>query len=110
MALFDGDDDGERTTLQVAYGALQAFGNASASFVGGALLVSLGSGHEAYVWVFLVSAVARLLAALLIVKNLPRLIVRLPGVLVVGAWTLAIRPWGGTIVRPIIEGIGRWRK
>ena len=110
IALFDGDDDGERTTLQVAYGALQAVGNASASFVGGALLASLGSGHEAYVWVFLVSAVARLAAALLIVKNLPRLIVRLPATIIVGAWTLAIRPWGGTIVRPFIEGITRWRR
>ncbi|MBA3499060.1 MAG: MFS transporter [Deltaproteobacteria bacterium] len=110
IALFDGDDDGERTTLQVAYGALQAVGNASASFVGGALLASLGSGQVAYLWVFLVSAIARLLAALLIVKNLPRLIVRLPATIIVGAWTLAIRPWGGTIVRPFIEGISRWRK
>jgi hypothetical protein len=96
--------------LQVAYGALQAVGNAGASLVGGALLASLGSGQTAYLWVFLVSAVARLLAALLIVKKLPRLIVRLPATIIVGAWTLAIRPWGGTIVRPFIEGIGRWRK
>jgi MFS family permease len=110
IALFDAGDDSERTTLQVAYGALQAVGNASASFVGGALLASLGSGQTAYLWVFLVSAVARLLAALLIVKNLPRLIVRLPATIIVGAWTLAIRPWGGTIVRPFIEGITRWRK
>jgi MFS family permease len=110
IALFDGDDDGERTTLQVAYGALQAVGNASASFVGGALLAGLGSGHDAYLWVFFVSAIARLLAAFLVVKNLPRLLVRLPATIVVGAWTLAIRPWGGQIVRPIIEGITRFRR
>ena len=110
MALFDGDDDSERTTLQVAYGGLMAVGNASASFIGGALLASFGSGHTAYLWVFGVSALARFAAALLVVKNLPRLLVRLPATLVVGAWTLAIRPWGGTIVRPIIEGIGRLRR
>lgn len=110
IALFDADDDGERTTFQVAYGALQAAGNASASFVGGALLAALGSGHDAYLWLFVVSAAARLAAAFLVVRNLPLVLVRLPATLVVGAWTLAIRPWGGTIVRPIVEGLGRWRR
>jgi predicted MFS family arabinose efflux permease len=110
MVLFDAEDDSERTTMQVAYGAMQAVGNAGASFVGGALLAGLGSDHDAYVWVFLVSAFARFGAALLVVRNLPRLLVRLPATVIVGAWTLAIRPWGGTIVRPIVEGITRLRK
>jgi hypothetical protein len=35
---------------------------------------------------------------------------RLPATVVVGAWTLAIRPWGGTIVRPIVEGISKLRR
>jgi len=107
IALFDADDDAERTTLQVAYGALQAVGNAGASFIGGALLGALGSGHTGYLWLFLVSATARTLAALLVVRNLPRLLARLPAVIIVGTWTLAIRPWGGTIVRPIVDGLGK---
>lgn len=110
MALFDAEDDGERTTMQVAYSGLTAVGNAGASFIGGALLASLGSDHDAYVWVFLVSAVARTCAALLVVTNLPLVLARLPATVVVGAWTLAIRPWGGTIVRPIVEGISRLRR
>jgi len=110
MALFDADDDGERTTMQVTYSGLTAIGNAGAAFVGGALLASLGSGHEAYVWVFVVSAIARTGAALLIVRNLPLVLARLPATVLVGAWTLAIRPAGGTIVRPIVEGISRLRR
>jgi len=110
MALFDGEDDAERTTMQVAFSAMQAIGTAGASLVGGALLGALGSDHAAYLWVFAVSAGARLLAALLLVRELPRAIARLPITMVARAWTLAIRPWGGTIVRPIVEGIGRLRR
>jgi MFS family permease len=110
MALLDAEDDGERTTMQVAYSGLTAIGNASASFVGGGLLAWLGSDHDAYVWLFLVSAFARTLAALLVVRNLPLVLARLPATVVVGAWTLAIRPAGGTIVRPIVEGLNRLRR
>jgi MFS family permease len=107
IALFDAEDDAERTTLQVAYSGLQALGNAGASLIGGAILGAFGSDHRAYQWVFLVSFVARTAAALLVVKNLPRLVASLPGTILVGTWTLAIRPWGGTIVRPIVEGLGK---
>jgi len=109
MALFDGDDDAERTTMQVAFSALQAIGTAGASLVGGALLGAFGSDHAAYLWVFAVSAAARLGAAVLLVREL-RIIARIPVRMVERAWTLAIRPWGGTIVRPIVEGLGRLRR
>ena len=107
IALFDGEEDAERTTMQVAFSAMQAIGTAGASLLGGALLGSLGSDHRAYVWVFVVSAIARFLAVVLLVRELPRYLMRLPAVVVARAWTLAIRPWGGTIVRPIVEGIER---
>lgn len=110
MALFDADDDAERTTMQVAFSALQAIGTAGASLIGGALLGALGSDHAAYLWVFAVSAAARLAAAVLLVRELPRVIVSLPFTMVARAWTLAIRPWGGTIIRPFIEGIGKLRR
>jgi hypothetical protein len=107
MALFDGNDDAERITLQVAFSALQSIGTAGASIVGGVMLASLGADHAAYLWVFAVSAVARLAAVVLLVRELPRVLARLPVTFVARAWTLAIRPWGGTIVRPIVDRLGR---
>lgn len=103
IALFDGADDAERTTTQVAFSALQAIGTASASLAGGALLVGCGAGRGAYLAVFAASAVARLLAAALLVQRLPLVLARLPIRAVTSAWTLAIRPWGGTLVRPIAD-------
>jgi MFS family permease len=103
LMLFDAEDDAERTTMQVAFSALNAFGNAGASLVGGAVLGFFGADHRAYLMVFAVSAFARLAAALLVVREL-QLLVRLPMTFAAGAWrTLAIRPWGGTIVRPLIN-------
>ena len=103
IALFEAEDDAERTTMQVAFSALQAIGTAGASFAGATILAAFGSGHEAYLWVFGVSAIARFGAALLLVRRL-REVVLLPVTVVARAWTLAVRPWGGTIVRPIVEG------
>lgn len=74
MALLDGADDAERTTIQAAFSALQAIGTAGASFVGGAILAA----HPSYAWLFVVSAVARLFAAALVVRQLPRVLVGLP--------------------------------
>lgn len=107
MVLFDGNDDAERATMQSAHSALQALGTAGASLVGGALFGALGSDARAYTWVFLVSAIARLAAALLVVRELPLVLARLPMTFAGRAWTLAIRPWGGTIIRPIIHVIRR---
>jgi MFS family permease len=107
LALFDAEDDAERTTMQVMFSAMNAVGTAGASVIGGAVLAQLGSDREAYLWVFVISGVARLGAAVLIVHELPKVLARLPVTLVVGAWTLGIRPWGGSIVRPLVEGLGK---
>jgi hypothetical protein len=108
--LFDAEDDAERTTMQVMFSALNATGTAAASLIGGAVLAQLGSDHQAYLWVFAISGVARLGAAVLVVHELPKVLARLPVTVVVGAWTLGIRPWGGTILRPIVEGLGKLAK
>jgi MFS family permease len=100
MALFDADDDAERTTMQVAFSALQAIGTAAASVLGGIVLGAFGSDRDAYLAVFVVSSVARFFAAMVIVRRLPALIARLPIQVVARAWTLAIRPWN-SMVRPI---------
>lgn len=100
MTLFDAEDDAERTTIQSAFSALQAIGTASAGFIGGALLGALSGGHRAYVWLFVASAFARLFASALLVRQLPRLLVQMPFVVVARVWTLALRPWGGTFGYP----------
>jgi hypothetical protein len=53
-----------------------------------------------YTWLFAVSAFARLAAATLVVRHIPRVFIRLPFTLAARAWTLGVRPWGGTIMRP----------
>jgi MFS family permease len=101
MTLFDAADDAERTTIQSAFSALQAIGTAGASLIGGTILAAQGGGHAAYTWLFIISAFARLAAAALVVRQLPRVIVYIPFALASRAWTMAIRPWGGTIIRAI---------
>lgn len=110
MTLFDTADDNERTTLQVAFSALQAVGTAAASLVGAAVVGAAGTDHDAYLWVFGVSAVARLAAVTLLVTHLPKLLLGVPIAIVRDTWVLAVRPWGGTILRPFVEGFERWRK
>jgi MFS family permease len=113
MALFDADDDAERTTMQVAFSALQSIGNAGGSLIGGAILGGAGADHHAYMVVFASSSIARFAAAMMIVRwlrRVPKLLAQLPFRVVAGAWTLAIRPWGESIIRPLVEGIGRVRR
>jgi MFS family permease len=91
MALFDADDDSERISLQVMFSALQAIGNAGASLLGGAVLGTFGADHRAYLIVFMLSAASRIAATTMLVRELPRLIVRLPRVVVSRAWILVAR-------------------
>jgi MFS family permease len=91
MALFDADDDSERISLQVMFSALQAIGNAGASLLGGAVLGTFGADHRAYLIVFMLSAASRIAATTMLVRGLPRLIVRLPRVVVSRAWILVAR-------------------
>lgn len=98
MALFDGEDDAERTAMQVAFSALQALGTAGASIIGGAVLGAFGTDHDAYLAVFVVSSIARFAAVMLLVRQLPVLLARLPFTMISRAWTIAedlIRPRRG---------------
>ena len=108
MALFDGDDDAERTTMQVAFSALKAIGHRGCV------------AHRRRVARVRSAAISRVPLG---VRGLGGRAVRggraascascracsrgCRCTVVVGAWTLAIRPWGGTIVRPIVEGLGK---
>ena len=113
MALFEADDDAERTTMQVAFSGLQSIGNAGGAVLGGAVLAGAGGGHHAYMVVFVASAIARFAAALLLVRQLrklPQLLVWLPVTVAARAWTLALRPAGSSMLRPILGGIVRFRR
>lgn len=91
MALFDAEDDGERISLQVLFSALQAIASATASLIGGAVLSSFGADHHAYLVMFVVSAAGRIAAVAMLVRNLPRLIVRIPAVVLSRAWVIVAR-------------------
>jgi len=91
MALFDADDDSERISLQVMFSALQAIGTAGASLLGGAVLGMFGADHSAYLIVFMMSAAARIAATTMLVRGLPRLIFRLPQLVVLRAWFFVAR-------------------
>jgi hypothetical protein len=91
MALFDAEDDAERTTTQVAFSALQAIGTAGASLVGGALLGAFGANHHAYLSVFVVSSIARFCAVIVLVRRLPILLAKLPFTVFTRAWTFGYR-------------------
>jgi len=91
MALFDADDDSERISLQVMFSALQAIGNAGAALVGGAMLGMFGADHRAYLIVFMMSAAARIAATAMLLSKLPRLIVRIPRIVIVRAWIAVTR-------------------
>lgn len=113
MILFDVDDEDQRTTTQVAFSGLQSMAIAGASILGGVLLASLGTDFRAYVIVFVASAAARLTAVLVLVRRLPRFPVHVP-MAATRAIIVALRPWGGTILRPLMDGFerlrpGRWR-
>ncbi len=95
MALFDAEDDAERTTTQVAFSALQAIGAAGASVIGGVVLSHFGTNHGAYLAVFIVSSLARFAAVMFLVRRLPFLLARLPFTMMSRAWSLAedlVRP------------------
>ncbi|HTL33885.1 MAG TPA: MFS transporter [Kofleriaceae bacterium] len=91
MALFDADDDSERISLQVMFSALQAIGTAGASLLGGFTLGMFGADHSAYLIVFMMSAAARIAATTMLVRGLPRLIFRLPQLVVLRAWFYVAR-------------------
>jgi hypothetical protein len=40
-------------------------------------------------------------------RRIPELLARIPFRVVHGAWSMAIRPWGASLIRPLVEGFGR---
>jgi hypothetical protein len=79
---------------------------AGASLTGGALLGLLGQDRDAYVAIFTVSVIARLLSVSLLLARARRgMAVEVPPLRI-----LAIRPWGEAIVRPVIATLDLARR
>ncbi len=106
LSFLDVSDDPERTSLLATYQFLNSAAVAGASLGGGALLAALGQGRDAYLVVFAVSAVARLLAvALLLARARRGMAVEVPPLRI-----LAVRPWGEAIVRPVLATLDLARR
>ncbi len=106
LSFLDVSDDPERTSLLATFQFLNSATVASASLMGGAILATLGQGRRAYLTLFVVSAVARLMGvALLLARARRGMAVEVPPLRI-----LAVRPWGEAIVRPVIATLDLARR
>jgi len=98
LSFLDVSDDPERTSLLATYHFLNTVVVAAASLSGAALLASLGQSRTAYLTLFSISAVARLISvALLLARARGGIAAYIPPLR-----NLGVRPWGEAIVRPVI--------
>jgi MFS family permease len=106
LSFLDVSDDPERTSLLATFHFLNSAAVAVASLGGGALLAALGQGREAYLVVFAVSAVARLLSVAFLLARVRRgMAVEVPPLRI-----LAVRPWGEAIIRPVLATLDLARR
>lgn len=97
LSFLDVSDDPERTSLLTTFQFLNSGVVAGASLGGGALLAALGIGRDAYLILFAVSAVARLMSVSVLLARARRgMAVEVPPLRILG-----VRPWGEAIVRPV---------
>jgi len=97
LSFLDVSDDPERTSLLATFQFLNSAVVAGASLGGGALLAAMGMGRDAYLTLFAVSAVARLISVSVLLARARRgMAVEVPPLRI-----LAVRPWGEAIVRPV---------
>jgi len=101
LLVFEAIREEERTSLLTLYNFANALVTVAGSLIGGALLATLGRGHDAYTTVFAVSSVARAATLLLLVRVAPIPLRALP----LAIRTLALRPSAGSLDAPIIPSI-----
>jgi MFS family permease len=106
LSFLDVSDDPERTSLLATFHFVNSAVVAGASLAGGALLGLLGQDRDAYVAIFTVSVIARLLSVSLLLARARRgMAVEVPPLRI-----LAVRPWGEAIVRPVIATLDLARR
>ena len=97
LSFLDVSDDPERTSLLTTFQFLNSGVVAGASLAGGALLATMGTSRDAYLLLFAVSALARLMSVSVLLARARRgMAVEVPPLRI-----LAVRPWGEAIVRPV---------
>jgi MFS family permease len=108
LLLFETIRDEDRTGILTTFNLVNALAIAGGSLIGALLLRWIGVENSAYLWLFLISTVARLLAVPLLrsVADMPR--VRIPSW--IGLRTLAVRPMAGSIERPLPPSLIRKRR
>jgi MFS family permease len=106
LSFLDVPDETERTSLLSAYYALNSLAAALASLLGGALLGAYGAGHTGYLVLFVACAAARLVALVALLYRARNEAVRV----IPAIRTLAVRPWGGGVIRPVLATLGLGRE
>ena len=106
LSFLDVTDDTERTSLLTTFHFLNSAAVAVASLIGGLVLVVLGADLEAYLWIFVASAVVRAVGLAILLGRARRgMAVEVPALRI-----LAIRPWGEAVIRPVAATVGLARR
>ncbi|HUU84766.1 MAG TPA: MFS transporter [Phycisphaerae bacterium] len=101
LLVFETIDEDERTSVLTLFNVANAALTVGGSLLGGLLLQTLGQDHAAYATVFAVSAIARGLTLLLLLRVAPVRLTIVPLVI----RTLALRPSAGSLDAPIVVSI-----
>jgi len=101
LLIFETIDEDERTSLLTLFNLVNAVLIVGGSLLGGLLLKTLGQDHMAYATLFALSAVARGVTLLLLIRVAPVPFRVLPLVI----RTLALRPAAGSLDAPIVASI-----
>jgi hypothetical protein len=100
LAYFEGIEESDRASVLTVFNLANAVAIALGSLIGAQILAHFDASSLAYVWLFAASTTGRLLAAALLrgtptSREAPELSLR----------TLAVRPAGGTVQRPILASM-----
>lgn len=106
LLLFETIREEERTSVLTTFNLANAVAMVCGSLLGGAILMLAGTSHTAYMVIFAVSGVARILTLPLLARAVaatpaPRPIESIP----VPTRVVAVRPNLGAIERPVLPGI-----
>jgi MFS family permease len=101
LLIFETIDEDERTSVLTVFNLANALLTVGGSLLGGLLLKALNQEHAAYATLFALSAVARGLTLLLLIRVAPMPFRILPMVI----RTLALRPSAGSLDAPVVASI-----
>jgi len=108
LTFFNIEDEAGRSTSLAVFNAVNSVAVAVSSLAGGVLLAALGADRDAYLTLFQVSTVGRVLAVAVILWPRPQ-----PsgaGIAIPAFRILAVRPSGGALLRPVVATLQRVRR